>query len=100
MRVIKRSTLVDFSRKHPETRDSLERWCAIAKRAHWASMADVQASFSSAKIINGERARFEIHGGDYRMIVAFYFPGEIAYVKFIGTHKEYDRIDAEMISDF
>jgi mRNA interferase HigB len=63
-------------------------------------MADVQISISGAKVVNGERARFEIHGGDYRMIVAFYFPGQIAYVKFIGTHGEYDRINAETISDF
>jgi mRNA interferase HigB len=100
MRVIKRSTLEDFWRKHPETRASLERWLAITKHARWTSMADVQISISGAKVVNGERARFEIHGGDYRMIVAFYFPGQIAYVKFIGTHGEYDRINAETISDF
>jgi len=57
-------------------------------------MEDVRLAAPNAKILNGERARFEIAGGNFRMIVAFDFARSIAFVKFIGTHAEYDRINA------
>lgn len=63
-------------------------------------MDDVRSAASKAKILNGERARFEIAGGNFRMIVAFDFARDIAFVKFIGTHAEYDRVDALTISLF
>lgn len=100
MRIIARSTLVAFWGRHPETRAPLEHWEQVTKAAHWASTSDVQATFSKAKALNGERVRFEIHGGDYRLIVAFNFGLGIAFVKFIGTHAEYDRIDALTVSLF
>lgn len=100
MRIIARSTLVAFGERHPETRVPLEYWEQVAKTARWASIADVLATFSKAKALNGERVRFEIHGGDYRLIVAFNFSLAIAFVKFIGSHAEYDRIDALTVSLF
>lgn len=100
MRLIARSTLVAFGEKHPETRASLAHWTSVAKAASWANVSEVQASFSKAKALNGERVRFEVAGGDYRMVVAFDFPRGIAFVKFIGTHAEYDRIDALTVSRF
>jgi mRNA interferase HigB len=74
MQVLALSTLRAFWEKHPEARASLERWHTIAKAADWASMEEVKAAFSTAKGLNDERMRFEIAGGNYRMIVAFYFP--------------------------
>lgn len=100
MRLIARSTLVEFGVRHPETKASLAHWVSVAKSAAWQSTNEVQASFSKAKVLNGERVRFEVAGGDYRMIVAFDFPRGIAFVKFIGTHAEYDRIDALTVSLF
>ena len=100
MRLIARSTLVAFGERHPETRASLAHWVSVAKAASWANAAEVQASFSKAKALNGERVRFEVAGGDYRLIVAFDFRRGIAFVKFIGTHAEYDRIDALAVSEF
>ena len=100
MRIIARSSLVAFWERHPEAKAQLERWVQVAKAARWTSAADVQATFSKAKVLNGERVRFEIHGGDYRLIVAFNFRLGIAVVKFIGTHAEYDRIDALTVSLF
>ena len=72
----------------------------MAQAARWASNADVLATFSKAMAVNGERVRFEIHGGDHRLIVAFNFRTGIAFVKFIGSHAEYDRIDALTVSQF
>jgi mRNA interferase HigB len=63
-------------------------------------MEDVRLAAPNAKILNGERARFEIAGGNFRMIVAFDFARGIVFVKFIGTHAEYDRINALTISLF
>ncbi len=63
-------------------------------------MDDVRSAAPRAKILNGERARFEIAGGNFRMIVAFDFKRGIAFVKFIGTHAEYDRVDALTVSLF
>jgi mRNA interferase HigB len=63
-------------------------------------MEDVRLSAPNAKIPNGERARFEVAGGNFRMIIAFDFGREIAFVKFIGTHAEYDRINALTVALF
>jgi mRNA interferase HigB len=100
MRLIARSTLVEFGHRHPETKASLLHWVSVAKSAAWTSIAEVQASFSKAKVLNGERVRFEVAGGDYRMIVAFDFRRSIAFIKFVGTHAEYDRIDALTVKLF
>jgi len=63
-------------------------------------MDDERSAAPNAKVLNGERARFEIAGGNFRMIVAFDFGRSIAFVKFIGTHAEYDRVDALTVSLF
>ena len=63
-------------------------------------MDDVRLAAPNAKILNGERARFEIAGGNFRMIVALDFGRGIAFIKFIGTHAEYDRVDALTVSLF
>jgi mRNA interferase HigB len=63
-------------------------------------MDDVRQAAPRAKVLNGERARFEIAGGNHRMIVAFDFTRQTVFVKFIGTHAEYDRTDALTVSKF
>jgi mRNA interferase HigB len=84
---------------HPKTRPSLERWRKLIKAANWTLANDMRAA-TGAVILNGERARFEVAGGNYRMIVAFNFKHQIAFIKFLGTHAEYDKIDALTISIF
>ena len=100
MRVIARNTLVGFYGDHPETKVSLERWYKIVRAAHWASTDEVQKASPSAKVLNRERVRFEIAGGNYRLVAAFDFRRQIAFVKFIGTNAEYDRVDALTASQF
>lgn len=94
MRLIAHARLVEYWTEHPVTKVALSRWSATVKAATWQTTAEVQASFPKAKVLNAERVRFEVAGGDYRLIAAFKFPAQIAFVKFIGTHAEYDRIDA------
>ena len=98
MRVIARNVLVSFWGKHPEARASLEIWYKILRAAHWSTMDEIQRAAPNAKVLNRERARFEIAGGNYRLVAAFDFRRQTAFVKFIGTHAEYDRIDARSIS--
>ena len=100
MRIIARRTLVEFGTVHPETRTSLQHWLNVTKAAEWKSIESVLATFSKAKGLNSERVRFEVAGGNYRMIVAFDFKRDIAFIKFIGTHTEYDRVDALKVSRY
>jgi mRNA interferase HigB len=100
MRVIARSALVAFWTTHPETRASLERWLRLTKAANWTSPDDVQIAVPKAKVLSRERIRFEVAGGNYRLIVSFDFRRQIAFVKFIGTHAEYDKVDALTVSQF
>ena len=100
MRIIARNTLVTFWTKHPETRASLEHWYSITNASEWANGNEVMASFAKAKVLNGERVRFEVAGGDYRLIVSFHYELKTGWIKFIGTHAEYDRIDALSVDQF
>ena len=100
MRIIARNVLIAFGEKNPIASPSLERWYHTTKAAEWKSAAEVRATFSKAKIVNAERVRFEIAGGDFRMVVAFDFVRQIAFIKFLGTHAEYDRVDASTVSLF
>jgi mRNA interferase HigB len=100
MRIIARNKLIAFWSKHPTTEASLRHWHEVAGAAGWQSSLDVVADFSKAKSLNGERVRFEVAGGDYRMVVAFDCKRLIAFIKFVGTHAEYDKIDALTVSLF
>jgi mRNA interferase HigB len=100
VRVIARNVLVDFWSKHPETKVALERWSKLVRAAHWTSTGEVQRAAPKSKVLNRERVRFEVAGGNYRVVVAFDFRRQVAFVKFIGTHAEYDRVDALTLSQF
>ena len=100
MRVIARNTLVDFWSRHPEAKVPLERWYKLVRAAHWRAPDDVQRAAPKSKVLNRERVRFEVAGGNYRLVAAFDFRRQVAFVKFIGTHGEYDRIDALTVSQF
>jgi mRNA interferase HigB len=100
MRVIARSVLVSFWEKHAEAKPSLEHWYRLVKAAHWTTTDDIQQAAPKAKVLNKERVRFEVAGGNYRLIAAFDFRRQIAFVKFVGTHSEYDRVDALSVSQF
>lgn len=100
MRIIAPANLATFSARHPETVASLKGWAARTRAANWETVADVQAAFPKSKALNGERVRFEIAGGNYRLIVAFDFRRGIVFIKFLDTHAEYDRVDALTVSQF
>lgn len=100
MRVIARNTLVGFWTTHPETKVALERWYKRVRAAHWTSTDDVRRAAPKCKALNRERVRFEVVGGNYRLVVAFDFSRQTAFIKFIGTHAAYDQVDALTVALF
>lgn len=99
MRIISRQNLVKAGQKHPKTKVSLTHWESVARAAAWKTPLEAQAAFSGAKALNAERVRFEI-GDGYRLIVAFRWDLEIAWIKFLGSHAEYDKINALTVSEY
>lgn len=97
MRIIAKSTLREYWEKHANCRKELENWYSIASRASWYSPKDVKSVYPKASVIGNKRVVFDISGGDFRLIVKFTYKMQIGYIRFIGTHSEYDRIDAENI---
>jgi mRNA interferase HigB len=100
MRVIAKRTLREFWESHPRYVDAkgpLEAWHAETLKASWATPQDVKAQFRSASIIKGGRVVFNIGGNKYRLVVAIDYPRQVCFVKFLGTHKQYDSINAEVV---
>jgi mRNA interferase HigB len=100
MRVIARNVLLAYARVHPETSVPLERWYRLVKAANWRSMDDIRHAAPRSKVLNRDRVRFEVAGGNYRLIAAFDFRRQIVFVKFVGSHAEYDAIDALTVANF
>jgi mRNA interferase HigB len=98
--LIARKNLAAYWRRHPETEPPLRAWLSAARTHDWTSMNDVLRAYSKASPITSERCVFDIGGGNYRLIVAFKFSARVAFIKFIGTHAQYDRISAATASDF
>lgn len=97
MRVIAVKTLRDFWKLYPDAKQPLLAWFDEASRATWAQPADIQAHYASASILKNRRVVFNIKGNDYRLIVAVAYKLGIVYIKFVGTHKQYDAVDAETV---
>jgi len=89
--------------KQPNRRDSegaLKAWFAEAKSAQWTTPQDVKKQYANSSIIANNRIVFNIKGNDYRLIVAVAYRMQYVYVKFIGTHAEYDKVDAATVDQF
>lgn len=97
MRVIAVSTLRQFWEKHSDSEQPLKAWHDEVAQAAWAQPAEIKTQYRSASILKNRRVVFNIKGNDYRLIVAIAYRLGIVYVKFIGTHAEYDKIDAETV---
>jgi len=97
MRVIAVSTLRAFWERYPDAEQPLKAWYEEATGASWSKPADIKAQYRSASVLKNRRVVFNIKGNDYRLIVAIAYKLQIVYVKFVGTHQEYDAVDAETI---
>lgn len=99
MRIIARSTLRNFWEQsaYRDSEQPLKAWFDEAANANWLSPSDIKAQYRNASFVANNRVVFNIHGNKYRLIVAFKYEFGIGYVRFIGTHKQYDKIKAESI---
>ncbi len=97
MRVIAINTLRQFWEMHPAAKQPLKAWFAEASRAAWTQPSDIEVQYRSACVLKNRRVVFNIKGNNYRLIVAIAYRLGIVYIKLIGTHAEYDRIEAETV---
>ena len=97
MRLIAIGTLRNFWEAYPDSEGQIRAWYKVLKSAQWKTPHDVKRAFRSASIIGGNRVVFNIAGNKYRLVVKMHYNTGIAYVRFIGTHQQYNAIDAEEI---
>lgn len=97
MRIISRKALREFWDRHADSEEALKAWYAEAKSAEWESPADVKKRYPSSSIIPNDRLVFNIKGNTYRLIVAVRYDLGILFVRFVGTHADYDKVDASTI---
>lgn len=97
MRIFTERTIKEYSDQHPEAKSALQDWVVKVKRSEWHSFADIKKTFNSVDYVGNQRYVFNIKGNDFRLIVLIQFTPQFVYIRFIGTHKEYDRIDCSTI---
>ncbi len=93
MRVISKKTLIAFWQIHKDSEQALKAWCDEAMKANWQTPNEIKLQYKNASIVGKNRVIFNIAGNKYRLIVAIAYQFGAIYIKFIGTHKEYDLID-------
>ncbi len=94
MNVISKRTLVQFYEEHASAKTALEVWHSDTRKAQWKTPDDIKKLYSSASFLKDNRVVFNIKGNEYRLIVHIDYPRKIVRVKFIGTHAQYDKINA------
>lgn len=97
MRIISRKTLREFWEQHADAQQALQAWYVDVRQATWGTPADIKLVYQNASVIANNRVVFNIKGNHYRLVVAINYEYGIVYIRFVGTHKEYDRIDAATI---
>ena len=100
MNIYNRSSLIEIYEKHPDCRETLEKWYHDALGKAWKKPSDVTRDFNTARTITNNRVIFKINENDYRIIVEMNYQKGWAFIKFIGTHSRYDKINAETIEMF
>ncbi len=97
MRIIARKTLREFWENHADARQPLQAWYSDVKNADWKKPSEIKSVYMNASFIENNRVVFNIKGNKYRLIVVIQYEHSIVYIRFIGTHREYDNIEAASI---
>ena len=100
MKVLGLEVLAEFARTHAEVRTQLQVWLAEAEEAQWKGPDDIQRRYPTASFLAGNRVVFNVGGNKYRLVVEVQYQAGIVWVKFIGTHAQYDRINVETVNDY
>ena len=97
MRIISIKVLKEFIDKHPQSKSSLEAWWNEAKVANWQNSQQSKEKYASASFVGNNRVVFNIKGNDFRLVVAVAYRFGAIYIKFVGTHEEYNKINVETV---
>lgn len=93
MRIITYKRIEEFAKKHADSESSLNHWYHVVLKREWENINELRKDFNNADYVGNDRYVFNIKGNDYRLIAIISFPPKKVYIRFIGTHKEYDNID-------
>lgn len=97
MRIIAKGTLREFSGLFPDAEESLLAWYREVEKEDWDTPAKVKEKYGNASIVGGNRVVFNIKGNDYRLVVQINYMYRVVYVRFVGTHAQYDKINVEEV---
>ena len=93
MRIFTEQRLKEYTEEHPESKVALQEWVSTVKKSKWTCFADIRKSFNSVDSVGNQRYVFNIKGNNYRLVVVIKFTIQFVYIRFIGTHIEYDKIN-------
>ena len=97
MRIVVKSTLRDYWLKNKDAKQALLSWYKVVNKANWSNFNEVKQQFGTCKVVGNDRIIFKIKGNNYRLIVKISFENQLIWIRFIGTHSEYDLINAKEI---
>jgi mRNA interferase HigB len=97
MRIFTEETLSEYAAKRPEAKTALQEWVQKTQRGNWNSFADMKKTFNSVDSVGNQHFVFNIKGNDFRLVAVVKFTIKFVYVRFVGTHGEYDKINAKLI---
>ena len=92
MRIITKTTIKEYIERNPQSKSALSEWVEKTEKAEWHSLADIKKVFNSVDYVGNQHYVFNIKGNDYRLVVVVQFTPQYVFIRFIGTHAEYDRI--------
>jgi len=100
MKLIKRTTLLEYGKRFPKAKKYLESWYFEVKNANWINANEIKEKYAHASIIGNNRIVFNIQGNKHRLIAEINYKQQFVFIRFLGTHKEYDKVNAEVVSDY
>ena len=97
MVVISYSKLRDFHELHADAKDAINNWYRVANQADWANYHEMKMMFNSVDAVGNDRFVFNVRGNNYRIVALIFFDVRTVYIRFVGTHKQYDKVDCSTI---
>ena len=95
MRIFTEQALKEYAENHPDSKVALQEWTIIVKRSKWLCFADIKKTFNSVDNVGNQHYVFNIKGNNYRLVVVIKFTIQFVYIRFIGTHADYDKLDVK-----
>lgn len=97
MRIFTEQAMKEFTERNPSSKTALQVWCKVVRKSEWRSLSDIKDTFNSVDYVGNQRFVFNIKGDEYRLVAVVKFSIGFVYIRFIGTHNDYDKIDCKSI---